>query len=187
MRNPLSLRSFLAPTIVPKMDKKEIKLSLLESEWVIVVTLILIMLSMGVIAKINAYRSCSLLAEDPLPTHASCIVTIDGEVAKPGTFIVPPGTPLKKIIRKSCPTPFCDLKKIDVNQIVENSANIRLSKLSEITVILEGLSSGSRQLTIPAGTRMSQLKKYVDFEEESGVAAIKNRRMLRDGEVISIK
>lgn len=167
------------------MDEK--KRGLFDSEWVIVMTLLLIMISMGVIAKVNAFRSSSLLEEDPLPSHALCAIVIDGEVAGPGTFTVPPGTPIKKVMRKSRPTPFSDLKSIDLNRIIEKSENIHVPRLTEISIVLEGLPSGPKQITVPAGTRMSQLKLYVDLQQEGVDIPIKNRRILRDGDVVYLK
>jgi hypothetical protein len=167
--------------------KNEKKSGLFDSEWLIVITLLLLMFSMAVIAQVNAFRSSSLLGDDPFPSHALCAIGVNGEVARPGVYMVPTGTSIKKVIRKSRPTPFSDLKSVDLDRGVEKSENFNIPRLTEISVVLEGLLSGPKQIIIPAGTRMSQLKEYVDLHQEGVDTPIKNRRILRDGDVIGMR
>ena len=119
--------------------------------------------------------------------HSLCEIEISGEVAKPGTFMVLPGTPLKKILKKSSPTPFANLKQIDLNQNIEASAHYNIERLTEISVRIEGLPSGVIDVVIPAGTRMCHLKSYVNLEVARSCLTFTNRRILRDGDVVSIE
>ena len=157
---------------------------LLDAEWVLVGTLILVMISLVVVGKISAARSSSILTEYPMPSHALCTLVIEGEVSKPGTFQVPPGTLLKKIIRKSAPTPFADLKKIDLEQRVEESMHLLIETLTEITITMRGLYSDPIQRMIPAGTRVCHLKNFVSDDLKPFENSLKSRRFLKDQEEI---
>lgn len=165
------------------LSQKRKRTTLLDSEWAIVISLMLIMISMVIIAKVNAYRSSSYLLENPIVHHAPCEIVIDGEVLKPGTFMVTPGTQLKNVIRKSRPTPFSDLKNLDLKRALEVSEHIHVGKLTEISITIQGLLS-ERSLVIPAGTRMCHLKSYVDLSLEWPYIQTKSRRILKDGDVV---
>lgn len=171
----------------PKFSVEKNARGLVHSEWTIVISLMLLMASFAMIAKINAFRSASILKENFLSHHELCEIEISGEVAKPGTFIVIPGTPLKKILKKSSPTPFANLRRIDLNKSVETSAHYKVERLTEILVRIEGLPSGAIDVVIPAGTRMCHLKSYVNFEDAGLYLTFSNRRILRDGDVVSIE
>ncbi|HSX12974.1 MAG TPA: hypothetical protein VLE96_00925 [Chlamydiales bacterium] len=150
-----------------------------ESEWIFVISILLVMLSIVIVAKINAKRTASALAAHPLPTHELCKVEIEGEVSKPGTYLVMPGTTVKKIIKKSLPTPFADLKKINPEQRIEQSMKITIDSLSEIMITI-----GGKQIFVPAGTKVCQLKKYIDTGDHK---IFKSRRLLKDQEVILLE
>lgn len=170
-----------------KRSDNEQKRRLLDSEWMIIISLMLVMASFAIIAKVNAFRTSSILKENFIPHHALCEIVIDGEVAKPGTFMVPPGTPLKKVLKKSSPTPFADLKQIDENRGVEESAHYKIERLTEISVRIEGLPSGTIDLVVPAGTRMCNLRSYICLDVDRKYLISTSRRMLRDREIISIE
>jgi hypothetical protein len=170
--------------IASKLKHNEKKRGLLDSEWVIVISLMLVMASFVIVAKVNAFRTSSIVKENFIPPHELCKIVIEGEVKRPGTYMVLPGTPLKKILKKSSPTPFANLKQIDQKQIVEESANYTIGRLTEISIRIEGLPSGTIHLVVPAGTRMCNLKSYIHFEEDRKHRKFKNRRILRDGESI---
>jgi hypothetical protein len=157
---------------------------LLDSEWIVVGSLILIMASLIIIGQINAARSSSLLEMHPTPSHELCTIVIEGEVSKPGTFKVLPGTILKKILLKSSPTPFADLKKIDLEQRVEESMNIYIETLIEITITMRGLYSDPVQRRVPAGTRVCHLKNFVPDDLSFFKNSLKSRRFLKDLEEI---
>ena len=91
---------------------------------------------------------------------------------------------LKKVVRKSSPTPFADLKKIDLGRGVEESMHIHIETLTEITITIQGLLSAPVQLTVPAGTRVCQLKNFVPYDVKPFESCLKSRRFLKDLEEI---
>lgn len=166
------------------MEKSK-KNSLREGEWIFVLSILFLMFSITLVSKINASRSSSYLDENPLPIHEPCSVVIDGAVSNPGTFTVPPGTLLKKLIKKSRPTPFADLKEFSLEQRVEKSMSIHIKELTEITLTIERAGFEPEQVVVPAGIKGCQLKKHLCFAApESKI--FKSRRFLKDGEVISL-
>ncbi len=169
-------------------EKKQLEnqTRLLSSEWILVGSLVLLMVSLAIVGTINASRSSSVLEENPLPPHELCTVVISGEVSKPGAFQVSPGTSLKKIVRKSAPTPFADLKKIDLEQQVEESMHIHIEKLTEITIAIQGLYSDPVERTIPAGTKVCHLKNFIQDDLKPFEDFLKSRRVLKDREEISL-
>lgn len=164
-----------------KVPKKTLR----DGEWVFVFSILFLMCSVVVVSKINAARSSSYLEEHPLRVHEPCSVVIEGAVTKPGTFSVPPGTLLRKVIKKSCPTPYADLKEFSSEQRVEESMSIHIKELTEITLTIERVGFEPEQVVVPAGTKGCQLKKLLTFEVPPS-KIFKSRRFLKDGEVICL-
>jgi hypothetical protein len=158
--------------------------NLKQSERIFVTGILLLMLSIVVIGKINSRRTSSIVLAQPIPSHEPCKVVIKGEVMKPGTFSVMPGTLLSKVIKKSSPTPFADLKKINMDERVEKSLTIIIEPLTEITVTIAELNHNPIQVTVPAGTRACHLKKYLELTD---CKIFKSRRFLKDQETILIE
>lgn len=161
------------------------KKTLKEGEWIFVLSILFLMFSITLVSKINAARSSSYLEENPMPSHEPCTVVIDGAVSKPGTFSVPPGTLLRKVIKKSSPTPFADLKEFSIDKRVEESMTIHIKELTDITLTIERIGFDPEQVIVPAGTKACQLKKLLTFEAPNS-KIFKSRRFLKDGEVIHL-
>lgn len=155
-----------------------------QSEKIFITSILLLMLSIVIIGKVNAQRTSSILASHPISSHQPCKVTIVGEVSKPGTFSVLPGTLLSKVIKKSAPTPFADLKKINMEQRVEESLSIKIDPLEEITITIIGDSPEPKKIVIPAGSKVYQLKKTLKNCDDKN---FKSRRFLRDQETIVLQ
>ncbi len=160
--------------------------SLRTSELILVCSLLLILSSVLGIAKINASCASTLLATTPLPSHTPCLVRIEGAVAKPGLYEVPPGTPIQKVLSKSRPKRFANLKKIDLAGRVEKEMDLVVEELTEIEVVVQGAIAEPIQLTVPAGTRVCDLKSKIALKEGADLTIFKSRRMLKDGEIIEV-
>jgi hypothetical protein len=163
--------------LFPGIGIRYLRMNLKQTEWIFVTTILLLMASLVIIGRINGKKTSSILENYPLASHEKCKVKIEGAVAKPGIYHVLPGTPLKTIIKKSSPTPYADLKKICMDQRIEHALNIQIDPLTEISVTING-----KQITVPAGTKVCQLKKYIDVSDHK---IFKSRRFLKDQEVIN--
>jgi hypothetical protein len=160
--------------------------ALRSSEIVLVGSLLLILFSVLLIAKTTAACSYTALDELTLPPHAPYPVTIDGAVKKPGIYQVLPGTPLKKIVKKSCPTRSADLKKIDLEALVEGPLEVHVGAITEIGVRIEGAVSAPLTLTLPVGTKVHDLRSKISLNPEADPTIFKSRRMLKDGEILTV-
>lgn len=159
------------------------KKSLQSSEWVLVVSLLIIMTSLVVIAKVNAYRAASTLSAKELQIE-EILVTVSGAVAKPGEYRVPAGTLVEAVLRKARPKPYANLK--DLPTTVEAPLNLFVDELREITVFVQGAVQEPMQLTLPAKSRVSDLKSKVVLSAEADKRFFRRRRMLKEGEKIEV-
>jgi len=87
---------------------------------------------------------------------------------------------------KSCPSRFADLKKIDLDSRVEGPLEIHLEEVTEISIRIEGALPTPLALTLPVGTRVSDLRSKIALNPEADPAAFKSRRMLKDGEILRV-
>jgi len=152
------------------------------SEWAITGALLLFVLSLVIIAKIQASRfSVGTLV---LPPPVEVIVT--GAVKKPGTYPTQPGTPLREVLRKAKPLRLADVKSIDPDFRVQAPMKLEIPVLTHISIIVRGAVENPGPLTVPAGTKISDLKKYVRIRPEADAVFLKKRRMISEGETVVV-
>ncbi len=138
------------------------------------------------IAKVQSIRNASFLDEAPLPAPSLCPVIIEGEVAKPGEFLVPLGVEVSKILKKARPKATADLTSWEQGQRVEGPLTIRLEERLSIEVTLEGLFDQPLTLTVPNGARLSDLRHLVVCDEGLKRECFKGNRRLKHQEKIEI-
>lgn len=168
------------------MDPLTESRSLRSSEWVLVGSLLLIFASLLFIAKITAIRSSSFLETRTLPSHPLCPIRIEGAVKKPGTYSVLPGTPLKKVLAKSQPHRFADLRSLDMTARVEGPLEIHLNELTAISIQIEGAVPVPFTISLPVGTKVSDLRTKIALNAEADLSIFKSRRLLKDGEILKV-
>ena len=156
------------------------------SEWVLVGSLLLFCLSLFCVAQGSAAHSRAILATPPESTHALLPVQIDGAVKKPGIYPTLPGTPLKKVIMKSKPSRFADLKQLDLEARVEGPLTLHLTELTEIVIRVEGAVLTPCELTLPTGTRVKDLRAHIALQPDADLSLFKSRRLLKDGEIFQV-
>lgn len=166
------------------IDKNNKGDSLLASEWLIIGSFLLVMVTLVLIAKIQIRRDSEQVYENPMSSHELCQIEIRGEVARPGIYKVAPGVELKKVLRKSSPTALASLRNINIEQRVEESMVINIEKLSEILVTVIGLSPEPVELVVAPGVRVCDLKSYFPSEFSRKKQIFKSRRVLKDNETI---
>jgi len=160
---------------------------LLRSEWTVILSLLCVMLSLSVIAKMKTLDCSEQLLTPPSQGHKMCEVVIDGAVSKPGTFHVPPGTLLTKVLKKSGLCPNSNLRDLDLNQRVEESIHIHIGEISELSVTLEKEGEELVHFTVPLGTKVSDLKSFGVCSKKEAQQLFKSRRPVRDGDVFSFR
>lgn len=161
------------------------KKSLPASEWILVGSLLLIMASLVILAKVNAYRASSLISVKDLQQE-KILIQIDGAVAKPGEYSVSSGTLIGEALKKSRPHPFADLKKIPLKEVIEAPLHIHVEELTEVQISVRGAVVEPVELKVPARTRICDLKSKVSLTAEADRSYFRRRKAVKDGEVLVV-
>ncbi len=163
-----------------------VKKSLQSSEWLLVGSLLAILASLVLVAKINLYLSSETLSNFHLEPEKLIEISISGAVHKPGIYQISQGMPLEKALKKARPKKNACLKKLDLEQKVETPLQVVLEELSEIVVTIEGAVEEAVELRLEPGARICDLKSKIRLTEEADRRFFKRRRILKDGEKITI-
>lgn len=158
------------------------------SERWIIVSFILIVSSLLFIAKINAFRAEEALAqfEEEASSAIEEVVEIEieGAVNKPGTYTVPVGTPMKKVVKKARPKVGTDLQKLPLTAVAP--MKITIEELQEITITVTGAIGEPKELVLPIGSRICDLKSKITLTGETDKTFFRRRRLLKNGEIIEV-
>lgn len=161
------------------------KYSLARSEWSFLAIFFLIMATFAILAKINVRRAADTL-ERLSPERAEILVTIEGAVKRPGTFVVKEGTPVNAILRKAQPKQYADLRKIPTKELIVRPSSWVIPELKEIHVFVEGAVLAPCELTMPLGSRVSDLKSKLLCTSDADKSFFKKKRLLKEGEKIEV-
>lgn len=109
------------------------KKSLQSSEWVLVGSLFLIMASLVLVSKVNAYRCGSTLAEAPLPVApaeepAEITVMVRGAVLAPTQLTLPPKSRICDLKTKLSLTPEADKRFFRRRKLLKDGDCIEVPK-----------------------------------------------------------
>jgi hypothetical protein len=63
---------------------------------------------------------------------------------------------------------------------------LEIKPLTKIAIFVEGAVQQPGPLTVPINTRVCDLKKYVTLQPEADPVFLKKRRLLKEGETITI-
>jgi len=165
------------------MSTKDSVTPLRSAEWALAGSMLLVLLSLFVVAKIQA-RQCSK-GTDNVPI-ALVTIQISGFVENPGVFEVARGTPIGEVLRKARPKRFANLRGLDSISPILNSMELAIEPLQSLRVQVNGAVEKSELLEVPLGTRICHLKQNLSLAKSADVSFFKKRRLLSDGDVIEI-
>ncbi|GEM_PF-1073240 len=168
-----------------KFQGLALKKTLETSEWVLSASLIILIASLYLTARYNTCRKLNLLPTLPPPTEI-VEITIQGEVANAGTYRIEKGGRIGDTVKKSRPKPFADLGSIDLDSPAKESMCLEIRKLSEIVVRVEGAVEGPVQLTLPAGSRIADLRSKVSLAPNADLKFFKRKKQLKHLEVVKV-
>ena len=166
----------LSPTTPPPPPKLRF------TEWTLTGAFLLVLISLVLIAKIQAHRLSVNTVLAPPPVE----IVLEGEVERPGTYLTPLGTPLHDVVRKAGPKRFADVSFILPETRVTAPLHLKLQPLTHLTITVEGAVTAPGSLTVPIGTRISDLKKYLTLTPDADRTFFKKRRLLKNNEKITI-
>jgi hypothetical protein len=162
---------------------KDSATSLRAAEWALAGSMLLILLSLFVVAKIQA-RQCSK-GTDSVPI-ALVTIQIAGFVEHPGVFEVARGAPLEEVLRKARPKRFANLRGLDLMSPLLHSMELTIEPLQSLRVQVKGAVEKSESIEVALGTRICHLKKIISLAESADLTFFKKRRLLSDGDVIDV-
>ena len=167
------------------MDQ-DLETSLKSSEWVILLTFSLIFSSLLLFTYLKTSKLSSYFSAESNQEQERLEVVVLGAVAKPGVYHAHPGDPLGEIIKKSKPKKLADLSLIDLLKKIEEPLEVIVLEKKEISIWLSKNGETFFEFKIPIGTRFSDLKSKIDVDCEDHLSLFKSRRLLKDGERISL-
>lgn len=160
------------------------KKSLPVSEWTYIYSILIVMVAFIIVAKINARRAFSEIVK--IKPVKEVLITIAGEVSKPGKYKVLTGTTLKSALKKAKPKKFSNLKDLPLKTIIEAPLTIDVKKLSELHVEVIGEVEEPTTLKLKPGTRISDLKSKLILTEDADKKFFRSRKQVLDGDLIRV-
>ncbi|MDE3045621.1 MAG: SLBB domain-containing protein, partial [Verrucomicrobiota bacterium] len=133
----------------PSSQKETLRLA----EWLLTITLLLLIATLFTIAKIHSCLLGAPLARPPLIE-----VSVEGQVTYPGVYSIEKGTPLEEVLRKVKPKRLANLKEIQPGARVLEPLHLVIGELTELAVRLEGAVQEPGEVRVPIGSRISDLK-----------------------------
>ncbi len=156
------------------------------SEWTLIISFALILGSFFLVSQINARRSTpSISLPTPQPL-APLAITLTGAVCRPGTYAAEPGTPLSEILRKAHPKLHANLAPYSSAELLFADQVFHIEELSEIVVTVAGAVLEEVQITLPAGSRISDLKGKISLSAEADPRFLKRKKQLRHREKVVV-
>jgi hypothetical protein len=155
------------------------------SDWVFVASLVLVMVSLILVAKINGSRAFSAVDLHRL-RQEMILVTVDGAVAKPGQYSVLSGTRVGDVLKRARVKPLADLSAVVVDELIDSPRHIQVGELLEIKVFIRGEVKEPLEITLPSCSRICDLKTKVMLTEESDLQFFKRKKRLKNGEILEV-
>jgi hypothetical protein len=158
--------------------------SLRSSEWVILSTFLLLFVSLCLSTQIKASKISYQFEVESDQPEKIISVSIQGAVSRPGVYLVPEGTQLKKILKKSRPNKTADLGCLDIEAAIERSVEFCIEEKKIISVWIFQEGTNPVRLRLPVGSRFCDLKSKIEKQDSFDFSIFKKKRLLRDGEEI---
>jgi hypothetical protein len=156
------------------------------SEWIFSFALLIFIASLFLIAKRNSFHSLEQLPLIAPPADAILSIEVTGCVGKPGTYSVRPGTSVRTVLRKARLGPAADVTNISLDQGLDASGSLHVPVLEKIIVEVGGCVEQRIRLTLPAGSRICDLKSCVILSADADPRFFKRRRRLKNNEVVDV-
>jgi hypothetical protein len=119
----------------------------------------------------------------PVPSIA---IDVSGCVRKPGTIHVAQGSTARYVLRKARLGPFADLSSIDLDRPINSSCSLNIPALEKIVVDVQGCVEEKGIIELPAGSRISDLKKHLKLTDQADSVFFKRRKILKNNEIVRI-
>ena len=155
-------------------------------EWLIILLLVCMMTILSVVTYIKEDTFTPLTESGHALFSNEIRVYINGAVSKPGWHVLKKISTLKDLLVLAEPLPDADLTKFKVSARLKHEKHIYVPAIDKITIYLEGAVVNPGYLQIPKGTTTQELTQYVEFQKDANLKIIKQKRRLKDEELIYI-
>jgi hypothetical protein len=162
------------------MDKRSFRLR--SSEWLLTGSLLILLICLVVVSKTRASQVILPRAREVTMVD----VSIDGHVKKPGLYPTALGTPIGAALKKAGLKKNADLRSISLKEPILQPLSITIEYLKELSIFVEGEVQNPGNFQVPYGSRISDLKKILQLSSNADSAFFKKKRLLQDGETISV-
>lgn len=113
-------------------------------------------------------------------------IRVSGAVSKPGIYEFAPGVALKDVLRKCRPKKLADLTSFNLEMKIEQSVHFEIPEIAWVQVEVGGAVQHPAILSLPIGSRVSDLLAHVELLEGADGKVLKSRRLLKEGEVFLV-
>jgi hypothetical protein len=159
--------------------------SIKHSERLFLLSVVFLFVSFVIVSKLTSFRKWEVLDQSEESLLSNISLEITGAVYKPGVYQVASGTPLAVVLNKARVKPFADLSNLEA-VLIEQSGEIEIPFLKEIGIEVLGCVERTHHLSLPAGSRICDLKKLLSVTKEADLSFFKKKRILKNNEVITI-
>lgn len=156
-------------------------------EWISVVIIMgfFITLTMVSLRTEHSYESIALGEAHYLKPQI-IEVFVQGSVEKPGSHQIHHKMKLKDLLEIVKPLNEADLKRLKPESKLKNGQVIKISAKPLITVNFIGAVEKPGSYTIPKGTRLYEIGRYVPLSGEVDMNKISKKRILKSNEVVDV-
>jgi len=114
-------------------------------------------------------------------------VTIKGAVQFPGTYVLPKGADMARLLQRARPHPEADVKSLCDGSKLRDGQVVNVRKKAMITVYLQGAVANPGALRLSKGAKMGDLRKKALLLEDADISSLQGKRKLKDGEVVAVR
>lgn len=160
--------------------------SLETHEWMAVMAIIVVMLTLTVFAafKNRGYNALPF-SHTSAYTQNRVEATLKGAVVHPGTYSLPKTMTLKELLEIAELTEDADVRRFNLQRTVQQGRAIHVPSRPMITVHING-AVAPVSLKVPQGTRVEELIDLVVLDDDADARVLKKKRKIKDGEAIHI-
>lgn len=154
-------------------------------EWCIILLFCLILLVLSAFA-VRGQKNVPL-PRPPEPQAAVLEVKIEGEVAKPGLYVLPVKSTLKELLVQAQPLPNADLSGLSMRRKLRDGQTIHIPERQWITIQIAGMVPQPGPMKILSGTRIQEMVSELQVLPEADLKALSKRRsFLFEGDVLEV-
>lgn len=155
-------------------------------EWLFVLSLIGILVTLGLISYYRGLQSPVIVAEHLLKETVYISISIAGQVENPGTYHVEKDSKLKDVLSLAKLLPEADVSLLKLDAKLKENQNFQIEKMETITIFLKGEVKKEGPILVKKGAKLKELRELDLFTEKTDLKYMNKRKKLKEGMVLTI-